>query len=80
MSLGKPTVMVRGTGMEGLVEQERTGLVIEDCSADALEKALAGIRERLPAWRADAGRIRELYREQYSWEQMERKLLKIYGL
>ena len=80
MSLGKPTIMVRGTGMDGLVERERTGVVIEDCSADALEKALAGIQEQLPAWRADAGRICELYREQYSWAKMEEKLLAVYGL
>lgn len=80
MSLGKPTIMVRGTGMDGLVEQERTGLVIENCSVKALERALNEIRENLPAWRADAERIRELFRDRYSWEKMGKQLLEIYGL
>lgn len=80
MSLGKPTVMVRGTGMDELVERERTGLVIEACSADALEKALLAIREKQTEWQAEAERIRKLFYEKYSWEKMEEKLLKIYGL
>lgn len=80
MSLGKPTIMVRGTGMDELVEREKTGLVIEACSQSALEKALTEIREKLPEWQADAERIRTLFREKYSWEQMEKRLLKVYGL
>ncbi len=78
MSLGKPTVMVRGTGMADLVEKEKTGLVIPDCSPEALEKVLLEISQSLPRWQAEAPRIRQLFAERYSWNHMERKLLRIY--
>ncbi len=77
MCLGKPTVMVRNTGVDDLVEQERTGLVIGR-SLQELERALKEIADTLPAWRAEAPRMQALFRENYSWEKMERRLLRIY--
>ena len=77
MRCGKPTIMVKNTGMDDLVERERLGRVIAP-EAAALDNALAGIAAERPLWRQEAERIRRLFAENYCWERMEERLLEIY--
>ena len=76
MSLGKPTIMVRNTGMDNLVEQIKSGLVIEK-DRKSLEQALESIHANLPYWKAEKPGIQHLFEEKYSWEKMEKKLMEV---
>ena len=78
LALGKPIVVCDGTGVDELVRQFNVGETI-GYSADAFIEA----SERLFA---DRGKLkdlainaRRLYREEFSWEIMERRLLDLYA-
>lgn len=74
--LGKPTIMVRGTGMDSEVEKLQTGLVI-DYSQESLTNALGSIKDSIVYWRNKKEDIRNCYHK-YSWKVMEKRLLQLY--
>ena len=78
MALGKPTIMVNNTGMDEIVEREKTGLTI-NYTQDDLKKAILNIKDNIEHWRNDENRIRKVFKENYSWLIMQDRLLKIYG-
>jgi len=78
MALGKPTIMVNNTGMDEVVEREKTGLTI-NYTQDDLKKAILNIKDNIEYWRNDESRIRKVFKENYSWLIMQDRLLKIYG-
>lgn len=78
MFLGKPTIMVKNTGMDDVVLKENTGLVIE-FDKDQLENALETIFENQCYWLDSADRIRNVYKNKYSWEKMKLVLLSAYN-
>ncbi|WP_343231601.1 glycosyltransferase [Thermus brevis] len=80
MALGKPILVARGTGMDTLVEEEELGYVVDYVSPSDVEKALEEIASWGPEKRkAFAQRTQSLFKERYSWEEMARRLLKLYG-
>lgn len=78
LMLGKPVMMVRGTGMSEVVEQNGIGVLI-DYTRESFEEGV----QRLLAMRADwpeiGARMQELYDQKYSWDEMRRRLLALYG-
>ena len=77
LSLGKPLLMARNTGMASVVEEHGIGEVI-DYNFDSLNGAI----DRLIAERYRSGEIakkaKALYNSKYSWKQMERVIKEIY--
>ncbi len=77
LMLGKPILMVKGTGMSDVVESKNIGCVIEyseEGFADGLQKLVAHKSE----WNDMKERMQSLYREKYSWEIMKQRLLRLY--
>lgn len=77
LMLGKPVVMVRGTGMSQVVEENNIGVLIE-YSKEGFIKGIAQLIEKKPQWEAMGERMQKLYKKQYSWAEMEKRLLTLY--
>lgn len=73
--LGKPLVMVKGTGMADIVESEKLGVV---CEFDNIEAGLTELAEKSDEWSAMGVRAKALYEKSYSWTEMKRRLLELY--
>lgn len=77
LMLGKPVIMARGTGMSEVVEENGIGELIEytrEGFADGLNRLI----ERRKEWALIGNRMKEIYRNQYSWDMMEKRLIQIY--
>lgn len=81
LMLGKPVVMIKGTGMSDIVQGEEIGYVI-DLEKEGLEK---GLEHAVQIFGKDVGnseklsfRMMEIYSKFYSWEQMEQRLKQVY--
>lgn len=77
LMLGKPLIMAEETGMSGVVDANRLGVVIpysKEGLVRGLEKLLA-IRNE---WPEMGRRMRSLYEQEYSWEIMEERLTALY--
>ena len=75
LMLGKPLIMVKGTGMSEIVEQNDIG-----CVADytKLNDAFLQIASRKADWRKMATTEKDLYEKYFSWETMQKRLLDLY--
>ncbi len=71
---GKPTLMIRGTGMDELVEKYELGKVCE-CSRDSMKEALYGLIRDKKKWKEMGMRGRQLYEKEYQWKVMEKRLI-----
>lgn len=76
LMLGKPLIMVRGTGMSDVVENNHVGVLI-DYNRQSLSDALDELVSQKVQWPDIALRMHELYQD-YSWETMEIRLLELY--
>lgn len=77
LMLGKPVIMVKGTGFDKIVEQEKIGCVIE-YSQDSLKEGLEELLLHKEKWKEMGRRGKRLYQEEFSWEIMEKRLFSIY--
>lgn len=77
LSLGKPTIMVKETGMADEVIIMDSGVII-DYEINSLKKALDNIHNNLKKWRSRKKELRNMFESKYSWEIMEKRLLDIY--
>lgn len=77
LMLGKPLIMVRGTGMSEYITAYRIGELI-DYSADSFAEGLDRLIRRKAEWKDIGEKMRELYRSEYSWEKMEKELKTLY--
>lgn len=77
LMLGKPVLMVRGTGMSEVVEENAIGELIE-YSKHGFIDGLNRLIERKDEWPLIGSRMKEIYRNQYCWDEMERRLIQIY--
>lgn len=78
MMLGKPIVVARGTNMDCVVDQAKSGLVVDYGDAFALEEVFTKL-EQDHHLRLDLGKnAREAYKKKYSWEIMKVRLLLLY--
>lgn len=75
--LGKPTIMVRGSGMSQYVEQYDFGELIE-CSKDGIREGLTRLIQRKAEWPKMAVRMKKLYLDEFNWDTMEVRLAELY--
>lgn len=75
LMLGKPVIMAKGTGMSEIVEREGIGVVVD---FDKVDEGLIRIKDMKPQWDSLAQKARELYDNDYSWAEMEKRLIELY--
>jgi glycosyltransferase involved in cell wall biosynthesis len=77
LMLGKPLIMARNTGMSKIVEREGIGELI-DFTRSSFSRALALLAERKQEWPVIGAKMKKIYKEHYSWDEMEKRLLNLY--
>jgi glycosyltransferase involved in cell wall biosynthesis len=75
--LGKPVIMVRGTGMSEVVGENGVGELIE-FSKEGFIDGVNRLLKRKEEWPLIGDRMKEIYRDQYCWDEMERRLIQTY--
>ena len=75
LMLGKPLLMIKGTGMSSVVEKEKIGAVV---SYNQIGIGLEKIKEIKGEWTSISEREKQLYQTRYSWNEMKNRLLKLY--
>ena len=78
LMLGKPVIMVHNTGFDEIIENNDIGCLIE-FNEEGLAKGLNKLVDAKNEWPLISNRMKTLYREQYSWTEMERRLIKLYA-
>lgn len=78
LMLGKPVIMARGTGMSDVVEENSVGVLI-DYSKEGFVEGLNKLIEKKDEWPSMGERMKEIYRDHYSWDEMERRLIQLYS-
>ena len=78
LMLGKPIVMAYNTGFDEIVEDKNIGWLIE-FSESGLETGLNKLLNAKDEWPAMSRRMKKLYEEQYSWAEMEKRLIELYA-
>lgn len=79
MMLGKPIIVARGTGMDKIVEKYKLGFVVTYGDINQIENAL----EKLALWDQKQWEdfslyVKNFFKENYSWEIMEKRLVNLY--
>ncbi len=77
LMLGKPVMMVKGTGMSEVVEKEGIGCLIE-YSENGFSEGLHDLVRERERWNEMKKKMQSLYRAEYSWDRMKGRLLKLY--
>ena len=77
LMLGKPVIMVRGTGMSEVVEEKGIGELIE-FSKEGFIDGVNRLLSRKEEWPLIGSRMKKLYQNRYCWDEMERRLIQIY--
>ena len=77
LMLGKPLIMVKGTGMSAVVEKYGIGELIS-YGTEGFREGLFTLIQRKGEWEKLGVLMQRLYWEMYSWEQMENRLLQLY--
>ena len=77
LMLGKPVIMARGTGMSEVVAEKGIGELIE-FSKEGFIDGVNRLIGRKDEWPLIESRMKEIYRNQYCWDEMERRLIQIY--
>lgn len=77
LMLGKPLMMVKNTGMSDVVEKNHIGVCI-DYSAESFEMGLQEIVKMKNEWLHMSNKMKKIYRDDYSWNVMEDRLIKLY--
>ena len=77
LMLGKPIIMVKGTGMSQIVSENQVGAII-DYSAEGFSKGVSELLEKKDKWLEMSKRMKELYKERYSWNEMSQRLINLY--
>lgn len=75
--LGKPLIMVKGTGMSDVVEEQEIGALIE-CNKSSLKKGIEELIDKRDQWNSMSEKMKSLYSTQYSWDEMEKRLDSLY--
>ena len=76
--LAKPVIMVKETGMSSIVSQNDIGELIE-FSEKSFENGLERLIKRKTEWPNMSERMKAIYKEQYSWDIMRRRLVNLYS-
>lgn len=81
LMLKKPLIMMRNTGMDSFVEKYQLGEVIDSGAESFKEdfsRALDNLIAKKEQWAEMGERGYKLYQEQFSWDEMEKRLLNLY--
>ena len=78
LMLGKPVIMVRETGMSQIVADNEIGVLI-DYSKEGFCAGINRLAAMKNEWDSIGDRMKALYRQQYCWDEMERRLIQIYA-
>lgn len=77
LMLGKPVIMVNNTGVDGVVLKNNIGEVIE-YNSESLEGGIENLIKRKTEWPEISNKMKKLFEKNYSWDEMERRLLNLY--
>jgi glycosyltransferase involved in cell wall biosynthesis len=75
--LGKPLIMVKGTGMSQEVQDNDLGILI-DYDENSFVNGVRALIDRKKDWSQISRRMKNLYNEKYSWEKMSTRLVSLY--
>lgn len=78
LMLGKPVLMARNTGFDEIIEKNHIGCLLE-FSEKGLSDGLNRLVSQRNEWQSMCERMKCLYKEQYSWDEMEKRLLRLYA-
>lgn len=77
LMLGKPLIMIQGTGMSEIVLNNDFGEVV-DYTKDSLKKGIIRLIQRKSEWPEIGNRMNDMYQKQFSWSEMEKRLIHLY--
>lgn len=78
LAIGKPLIMLKGSGMSEIVESEKIGAVIEP-NLKSLKEGINIIETLLKNRLQLKKKMNKLFNEKYSWKIMEERLLNLYS-
>lgn len=78
LMLGKPVIMVNGTGMSEYVVRNDIGVVI-DYSAESFLKGVQSLIGRKAEWDDMGNRMKQIYENEFCWNLMEKRLINLYN-
>lgn len=78
LMLGKPLVMAKNTGFDKIITENNIGCLI-DFTPEGLAEGLEYLVEQKENWNAMGERMKQLYATQYSWAEMEKRIVKLYS-
>lgn len=78
LMLGKPVVMVKNTGMSHVVENNGIGVLI-DYSKEGFASGIGRLVSIKDKWCSIGEKMKQLYQNQYCWDEMERRLIELYA-
>lgn len=77
LMLGKPLIMVENTGMDDVVKKNNIGEVIK-YDEESLKIGIDKIIKRKHEWKKISGDMKQLFKKNYSWSEMEKRLINLY--
>lgn len=78
MANGKPVIACQGEGIDGIIKDKETGILVKPKDVDSLVKAMDYLLGNPDEARAIGTRARKLVLENYSWEKNAEKTIKVY--
>ncbi|WP_104130441.1 glycosyltransferase family 4 protein [Cryobacterium sp. N21] len=78
LSLGKPVIVARGTGVDRLVESFAVGIVV-DYDANSFEQAVDDLLRDPVGAKAMGDHGRVVFRDEFDWPRMESRLHSLYA-
>lgn len=78
MANGKPVIACRGEGIDGIIKDKETGILVKPKDVDSLVKAMDYLLSNLDEARDIGKRARKLVLKNYSWEKSAEKIIKVY--
>ncbi|MBP2657625.1 MAG: glycosyltransferase [Firmicutes bacterium] len=77
LMLGKPLIMVKNTGQDEVVSQNDIGEVI-DFNVESLKVGIDRLIKRKAEWSKISIKMKRIYEQDYSWDKMEKRLVRLY--
>lgn len=77
LMLGKPLIMVRGTGMSEIVSEFNIGELM-DFNSKSFKESLDKLISRKREWDEMSNKMKLMYENKYNWTEMEYRLINLY--
>lgn len=77
LALGKPLIMVKNTGMDYIIEENKFGEII-DFNKNSLKIGIEKLIKRKAEWNDISINMRRYYEKNFLWANMEKELFKVY--